>query len=98
MNLNQTMNSSIDNITDNLIIWAENVRQLIIVGQEPCPVCYSYLHGTDKSLPNSTCKTCKKKFHSLCMKEWFKNLARNGQKYSCPMCRSEWKIQGERNN
>jgi hypothetical protein len=91
MNLSQTMNSSIDNVSDNLIIWAENVKQLVIVGQEPCPVCYSYLHGTDKSLPNSTCKTCKKRFHSLCMREWFKSLAVNGQKYSCPMCRTEWK-------
>jgi hypothetical protein len=91
MNLNQTMNSSIDNITDNLIIWSENVMQLVVVGQEPCPVCYSYLHGTDKSLPCSTCKTCKKKFHSLCVKEWFKSLARNGQQNTCPMCRSEWK-------
>jgi len=86
------MNYSIDNVADNLIIWADNVKAMVIVGHEPCPVCYSYIHGTDKSLPNNACKTCKKKLHSLCIKEWFKNLIQNGQKTSCPMCRSEWKI------
>ncbi len=92
MNLNHTLNSSSDNIVDNLIMWSEDVKQLIIAGNEPCPVCYFYLHTTDKSLPNLVCRTCKKKFHSLCIKEWFKNLNNNGQATSCPMCRSEWKM------
>lgn len=92
MNLNHTLNSSIDNISDNLIIWKEDVKQLIIQGNEPCPICYFYLHTTDKSLPSLYCHTCKKKFHGLCIKEWFKNLERNGQETTCPMCRSEWKF------
>jgi hypothetical protein len=92
MNLNHTLNSSSDNIVDNLIMWSDDVKQLIIVGNDPCPVCYFYLHTTDKSLPSLVCKTCNKKFHSLCIKEWFKNLRNNGQATSCPMCRSEWKM------
>ncbi len=90
MNLSLMMNGSIDNFADNLIIWTENVKGMVISGHDPCPVCYSYLHSTDKSLPMGMCKTCKKKFHSLCIKEWFKNLVQSGQKTSCPMCRSEW--------
>lgn len=92
MNLNQTLNTSIDNITDNLINWTENVKQLVIVGNEPCPICYFYLHTTDKSLPGLACRTCKKKFHGLCIKEWFKNLNQNMQQTSCPMCRTAWKL------
>ena len=92
MNLNHTLNSSIDNISDNLIIWKEDVKQLIVAGNEPCPICYFYLHTTDKSLPSLYCHTCKKKFHGLCIKEWFKNLEMNGQDTTCPMCRSAWTL------
>jgi hypothetical protein len=91
MNLNHTLNSSMDNITDNLIGWSEDLRQLIIAGHEPCPVCYFYMHTTDKALPNTTCRTCKKRFHSLCIKEWFKNQKEQGVRTCCPMCRAEWK-------
>ena len=92
MNLNHTLNSSTDNICDNLIMWTQDVKSLILDGNEPCPICYFYLHTTDKSLPTLTCRTCKKKFHSLCIKEWFNNLRQNRQKTSCPMCRTEWKM------
>ena len=91
MNLNHTLNSSLENICDNLIIWSEDAKQLVILNNEPCPICFYYVNSTDKNLPTLQCYTCKKKFHSFCMKEWFKSQAQLG-KETCPMCRSEWKL------
>ena len=92
MNLTSTINNSVDNLSDNLIIWKDDVKSVIIGGNEPCPICFFYLHTTDKSLPSLHCKTCKKKFHGLCIKEWFKNLRQQMQDTTCPMCRSQWKL------
>ena len=91
LNLNHTLNSSVDNVCDNLIIWKEDIKQLYLAGNEPCPICYFYLNTTDKSLPSLQCHTCHKKFHLVCIKEWFKSQAGYG-KETCPMCRSEWKM------
>ena len=96
MNLNQAINMSTDNICDNLLMWADNCKQFLLMNTEPCPICYYYLHNTDKSLPTLTCKKCKKVFHSLCMKEWFKSSAQSSGKTNCPMCRSEWVMKGQR--
>ena len=92
LNLNHTLNSSIDNVCDNLIIWIEDLKQFYLIGNEPCPICYFYLNTTDKSLPSLQCHTCHKKFHLVCIKEWFKSQASYGPKETCPMCRSEWKM------
>ena len=91
MNLNHTLNSSLENICDNLIIWSEDAKQLVVLNNEPCPICFYYVNSTDKSLPSLQCHTCKKKFHSFCIKEWFKSQAQLG-KETCPMCRGEWKL------
>ena len=91
MNLNHTLNSSLENICDNLIIWSEDAKQLVVLNNEPCPICFYYVNSTDKSLPNLQCHTCKKKFHNFCMKEWFKSQQHLG-KETCPMCRGEWKL------
>ena len=91
MNLNHTLNSSLENICDNLIIWSEDAKQLVVLNNEPCPICFYYVNSTDKSLPSMQCHTCKKKFHSFCIKEWFKSQAQLG-KETCPMCRGEWKL------
>jgi len=91
LNLNHTLNSSVDNVCDNLIIWKEDLKQLYLIGNEPCPICYFYLNTTDKSLPSLQCHTCHKKFHLVCIKEWFKSQYNYG-KETCPMCRTEWKM------
>lgn len=90
MNLNQAVNLSIDNLIDNLISWIDNCKQYILGNTEPCPICYFYLHNTDKALPTLACRKCKNIFHSLCIKEWFESSAANTGKTTCPMCRSEW--------
>ena len=91
MNLNRTLNNSLENICDNLIIWSEDAKQLVILNNEPCPICFYYVNSTDKSLPSLQCHTCKKKFHFYCIKEWFKSQEHLG-KETCPMCRGEWKL------
>ena len=91
MNLNHTLNSSLENICDNLIIWSEDAKQLVVLNNEPCPICFYYVNNTDKTLPSLQCHTCKKKFHSFCIKEWFRSQQHLG-KETCPMCRGEWKL------
>ena len=91
MNLNFTLNSSIDIICDNLLIWKDDVKELILKGKEPCPVCYFYLNTTDKSLPKVYCHVCKKSFHSICLNKWFQSQSSIGKEHSCPMCRGVWK-------
>jgi hypothetical protein len=85
MNLNNALNSSIDNLSDNLIMWTENAKQILLKGMETCPVCYYYIHQSDRSLPLASCRTCKKKFHSLCLTDWIKSSGKN----NCPMCRQD---------
>ncbi len=91
MALNLTLNSSIDNICDNLLIWKDNVKDVILQGNEPCPICYYYVNTTDKSLPKIYCHTCRKKFHTICITKWFQSQSSMGQEHSCPMCRGKWK-------
>ncbi len=52
LNLNHTLKNSIDNVSDNLIIWIEDLKQFYLIGNEPFPICYFYLNTTDKSLPS----------------------------------------------
>lgn len=52
-------------------------------GTEECAICYSILHE-DHSLPNKTCGTCHKKFHTDCIYKWFKSAGSQ----SCPLCRT----------
>lgn len=93
VNLNNIVNMSSENICDNLILWSQNCKKYICDGREPCPICYYQLHCTNKALPDIKCRTCKKVFHSLCIREWFKNSVNT----TCPMCRSKWVDKGKRN-
>lgn len=52
-------------------------------GTEECAICYSILHE-DHTLPNKTCGTCHKKFHTDCLYKWFKTAGNQ----SCPLCRT----------
>ncbi|KAE9615114.1 hypothetical protein Lal_00048152 [Lupinus albus] len=53
-------------------------------GVEECPICYSVIHTTNRSIPRLACKTCKHKFHSACLYKWFST----SHKSSCPLCQS----------
>jgi hypothetical protein len=53
-------------------------------GIEECPICYSVVHTSDRSLPRLRCKTCKHKFHSACLYKWFST----SQKSTCPLCQT----------
>ncbi|RKP18497.1 E3 ubiquitin-protein ligase listerin-like protein, partial [Rozella allomycis CSF55] len=70
-------------ILDALLLWKNNADKRF-EGIDDCPICYSVIHITDKSLPSQMCKTCKNKFHGPCLFKWFKSSAQS----SCPLCRS----------
>jgi hypothetical protein len=64
-------------------MWLDNVAGYFD-GVEECPICYSVLHLTLKTLPRKPCPTCKYVFHSECIYKWFKT----SQKSTCPLCQS----------
>lgn len=66
-----------------LQIWKNNVDKKF-AGVEECTVCYSVIHGTNFQLPKMKCRTCKKKFHSVCLYKWFES----SNKSTCPLCRN----------
>ena len=53
-------------------------------GIDECPICYSVVHPTKKTLPKVKCATCRGKFHRYCIYKWTKT----SQKSTCPLCRS----------
>lgn len=70
-------------IIDAIRQWKANAEK-VLQGVEPCSVCYCVLQPSDRSLPGPSCKTCRNRFHSMCLYRWFKT---SGQA-TCPMCRS----------
>lgn len=53
-------------------------------GVEDCAICYSAVGVLDNSLPTKQCKTCKNKFHRMCLYKWFSTSNQS----SCPLCRN----------
>ncbi|KPJ05418.1 E3 ubiquitin-protein ligase listerin [Papilio xuthus] len=51
-----------------------------------CCVCYYRLHPTTGRLPTALCPQCRNKFHSVCLRKWFKTHGAP----TCPLCRSEF--------
>lgn len=70
-------------LLDGLMLWEQNTRKRF-EGSSECAVCYCILQVTDLSLPTHPCKTCKNKFHSICLYKWFKSSGNS----TCPLCRS----------
>jgi hypothetical protein len=67
---NMVLQTSVSNqnmtVLEALLLWKQNADRRF-EGIEDCPICYSVIQLSDRSLPNQTCKTCKHKFHSLCL-------------------------------
>lgn len=75
----QNNNSS---IKDSLLMWKENLDKEF-EGVEECPICYYVIESSTRQLPKLVCKTCKYKFHSVCIHKWFEK----SNKSECPMCK-----------
>ncbi|XP_056103772.1 E3 ubiquitin-protein ligase listerin [Rhinichthys klamathensis goyatoka] len=69
-------------ILEGLSLWKNNVDKRF-EGVEDCMICFSVIHGSNYSLPKKACRTCKKKFHSVCLYKWFTS----SNKSTCPLCR-----------
>ena len=53
-------------LLQGLAIWKANLDKHF-AGMEDCMICFSVIHHSNQSLPRLTCKTCKKKFHNICL-------------------------------
>ncbi|KAI8319261.1 hypothetical protein GQ54DRAFT_265618 [Martensiomyces pterosporus] len=53
-------------------------------GVEDCSICYSAVGALDNTLPTKQCKTCKHKFHRMCLFKWFSTSNQS----TCPLCRN----------
>ncbi|KAJ1768315.1 hypothetical protein IW140_005094 [Coemansia sp. RSA 1813] len=53
-------------------------------GVEDCAICYSAVGTIDNTLPNKQCRTCKNKFHRMCLFKWFHTSSQS----TCPLCRN----------
>ncbi|KAJ2605324.1 hypothetical protein EV177_006178, partial [Coemansia sp. RSA 1804] len=53
-------------------------------GVEDCAICYSAVGTIDNSLPSKQCRTCKNKFHRMCLFKWFNTSSQS----TCPLCRN----------
>lgn len=80
----QTIWSYNGRITDGLSLFKKNAT-LHFEGQVECAICYSIISVMDGSLPKKPCKTCKNKFHAVCLYKWF----HTSNASTCPLCRSE---------
>jgi hypothetical protein len=52
---------------DAILLWKQNVDKEF-EGIEPCPICFSILHVSNRKLPQLSCNICNNKFHNLCSK------------------------------
>jgi hypothetical protein len=70
-------------IIQGLQIWKKNVDKKFN-GVEECTICYSVIQCNDYSLPKMACRTCKKRFHKICLYKWFESSSKS----TCPLCRN----------
>ncbi|OIR56855.1 MAG: RING Zn-finger domain-containing protein, partial [Amphiamblys sp. WSBS2006] len=70
-------------IAESVVLWKENMQKYF-EGVEPCPVCYSIIEMTEKSIPDRKCGVCGYLFHNRCLYQWFKKASAR----TCPMCRA----------
>ncbi|XP_045526436.1 E3 ubiquitin-protein ligase listerin isoform X2 [Pieris brassicae] len=66
-----------------LRLWSEAMRCRVDAAAQ-CYICYCRLHPTTARLPNVPCHTCNNRFHSACLRKWFKT----SKKSNCPLCRT----------
>ena len=77
------INNSNATLAEAVMLLAINIGKHY-EGMDECPICYSVVHPSKKTLPKVKCQTCRGKFHRYCIYKWTKT----SQKSSCPLCRS----------
>lgn len=71
-------------VFDGILVWINNIKKTL-ENHEECCICFFVLQSTNNQLPKVTCKSCRKKFHSICISKWF---AKSGKR-NCALCRNE---------
>lgn len=69
-------------LLDAILQWKQNLDHEFS-GTDPCPICFSVIHASRRTLPRLRCGTCGVRFHSHCLYKWLSS----SQKSTCPMCR-----------
>lgn len=72
-------------IKSALLTWKKNLDKEL-EGLDDCAICCYVINSISGELPTMPCKTCKKKFHSHCIRKWFKS----SNKSECPLCKSQF--------
>ena len=67
-------------IIQGLNIWKKNVDKKFS-GVEECTICYSVIQCTNYTLPKMACRTCKERFHNICLYKWFEPSSKS----TCPL-------------
>lgn len=78
-------------LTDLISILKKSIATYF-EGVEECAICYAVVHS-DLTLPEKTCSTCKKKFHTDCLYRWFKS----SNDSACPLCRAKFNFKTRQN-
>jgi NAD-dependent SIR2 family protein deacetylase len=71
-------------IIKGILTWKENIEKKL-AGVEECAICFDIVN-TQGQLPKKACKTCRKKFHNICILRWFSK----SNKSECPLCKSQF--------
>jgi hypothetical protein len=66
MLMRNLLNVQNGSVVDVLWLWKQNLDRRL-EGIEPCTICYSIIHSSNKSLPQQQCKVCTHRFHSICL-------------------------------
>eukprot|EP01083_Nonionella_stella_P201103 735903_1 len=82
LNIMKILRSENGSIREAVLLWKANVDKHF-EGVEECPICYSVIHPSTRSLPRVSCRTCSGKFHPECLYKWFST----SQGSTCPLCR-----------
>ncbi|KAL7722831.1 E3 ubiquitin-protein ligase listerin [Entamoeba marina] len=68
-------------IVDACLLWKQQLDKQFD-DSDACPICYSLFYLRTTTIPNVSCKCCRKKFHKQCIFGWFRSTGRN----DCPLC------------
>ena len=74
-----------NNFLTGLLMWKKNIDKAF-EGNDECAICYYIIHASTRQLPALAWKTCKKKLHSDCIRQWFEK----SDKIDCPLYRSRF--------
>ena len=81
--LRNILGSQNSGVAESLRVWKLNLEKQF-ENVEECSVCYYVIYPTNKSTPDMPCRTCRKRFHKICVSQWINSSGKS----NCPLCKS----------